>query len=430
MEEIKSLSTTNLRFYYARLKNNEDKCAAFLSQMSNADDPAFIDVENQLRQVEKSLKSVSEELNRRNDKLIYSIESVYKLIGQNDSYCAIEFFPRSAAYEKYGKSVHGLVWYKKKDRDALDIAITQNNNERTNGIIYLDSGTEEVCIKYALQNEGFEASDIKTLYRVGSEDPKTYKQSGIKDIPNTINIKIDSKFDTIPEQHYVLGGYLRMGYSLPSHDLTTYYLNLLLFYPHLLKEEEKDQYLLSPDKTSFTDEADYLIHDAKVYNKIASEEEFNHWTDLLKSRSEGRLNFIKKHWGISEKIIRDMLLNDKKKYITLFQSTWMFETETLVYLGPKACVYWDFERFIHIFLRHNPDFFISTIKKGQGTHFQYRFKDIFRVAKIVLEQLRDAINAKLKTGKPFVINGHYYNGNHYQVRVDTDGRLMQFHPLD
>ena len=95
----------------------------------------------------------------------------------------------------------------------------------------------------------------------------------------------------------------------------------------------------------------------------------------------------------------------------------MFETETLVYLGPKACIYWDFERFIHIFLRHNPDFFIPVTTKGQGTHFQYSFKDIFRVAKIVLQQLRDKINAKMSFGQPFVINGHYYNGNHYQVEL-------------
>lgn len=142
------------------------------------------------------------------------------------------------------------------------------------------------------------------------------------------------------------------------------------------------------------------------------------------------MDYIKKHLGISSKVISDMILNDTKKYITLVQSAWMFETETLVYLGPKACIYWDFESFIHIFLRHNPDFFIPASTKGQGTPFQYAFKDIFRVAKIVLERLRDDINAKLSAGKQYVINGHYYNGNHYQVRVDTNGKLMQFHPLD
>lgn len=430
MEDFKSVSTASLRIYYATLKNTEDRCTAFLSQLTNTEEPAYLDAQDQLKQAKKSLQSASEELEKRNDKLIYSVEDIYKMVGQNDSYCMIEFFSRSQAYEKYGESVHGLVWYKKKDRETLDAAIAQNSYPRTNGIIYLDTGAKEETIKHALKHDGFEAADIKVLYRVGGENPKKYNQPGIKDIPHTITIKIDSNFDVIAAQQYVLGNYLKMGYSLPTHDLITYYRNLLLFYPHLLKEEEKNQYLMKPDNTGFTEQADYLIHDIKVHEKIASTEEIKHWSDLLMSRSEERMNFIKKHLGISDKVINSMVLNDTKKYVTLLQSTWMFETETLVYLGPKACIYWDFERFIHIFLRHNPDFLIPITTKGQGTQFQYSFKDIFRVAKIVLEQLRDPINANLSAGKPFVINGHYYNGNHYQVRVDPDGRLMQFHQLD
>lgn len=430
MEDYKSISTQSLRLYYAVLRNNEDRCTAFLSQQSNTEDPASKDAKDKLEKVQQSLKSVSEELENRNDKLVYSVEDVYKLVGQNDNYCMIEFFPRSAAYDKYGESVHGLIWYKKKDREALDLVIAHNGYKRNNGIIYLNSGIEDKTIKYDLQFVGFEAIDIKILYSVGSSNPKMYNQSGIKEIPNTINIKIDSNFDVVAAQQYVLGNYFKMGYSLPPHDLITYYINLLLFYPHLLTEDDKNKYLLKPDKSDFTDDADYLIHDIKVHQKIASEEEFKQWSELLKSRSEQRMNFIKQHLGVSTKVINDLILNDTKKYITLVQSTWKFETETLLYLGPQACIYWDFERFIHIFLRHNPDFFVSASSKGQGTHFQYSFQDIHRVAKIILDQLKDAINSKLSFGKPFVINGHYYNGNHYQVRIDPNGRLMQFHPLD
>ena len=431
MENFKSISTSSLRTYYGLLKNNEDRCIAFLSQLAGQEDSAYIDSKEQLEQVQKSLQAVSAELEKRNDKLVYSIEDVYKFVGQYDnSYCSIEFFPRTAAYEKYGETVHGLVWYKKKDREALDIAIANANYQRNNGIIYLDSGSQDKILNHKLLYEGFEASDIKILYRVGSEKPKAYKQSGTKEIPNTINLKIDSNFDVVGAQQYVLEGYMKMGYELPMHDLITYYRNLYLFYPQRIKEEEVHQYLYMEGKTAFTEEADYLIHDIKVHEKIATQEEINHWRDLLKNRSEKRMDYIRRHLGISSKVIDNMILNDTKKYVTLLQSTWMFETETLEYLGPKACIYWDFESFIHIFLRHNPEFFVSASTKGQGTHFQYRFKDIFRVAKIILEQLRDGINAKLTVGQPFTVNGYYYNGNHYQVRINPNGRLMQFHPLD
>ena len=70
----------------------------------------------------------------------------------------------------------------------------------------------------------------------------------------------------------------------------------------------------------FTDEADYLIHDIKVHEKMASEEEIKHWSDLLKSRSEERMNFIKQHLGISSKIISDMILNDTKSISLSFKA--------------------------------------------------------------------------------------------------------------
>lgn len=430
MENFKSISTPSLRTYYGLLKNNEDRCIAFLSQLTNKEDPSYSDAKDRLEQVKKSLQAVSTELDNRNDKLVYSIEDVYKFVGQHDCYCSIDFFPGTPAQKKYGDSVHGLVWYHKKDRETLDTAIATPNYQRNNGIVYLDSGSQDKTMNHALQYEGFEAIDIKTLYRVGGENPKAYKQAGTKDIPNTINIKIDSKFDVVGAQQYVLEGYMKMGYSLPMHDLITYYRNLYLFYPHRIKEEEKYQYLFNEDRATFTEEADYQIHDIKVHEKIATEEEIKHWGDLLKARSGKRMDFIKKHLGISSKVIDKMILDDTKTYITLIQSTWMFETETLAYLGPKACIYWDFERFIHIFLRHNPDFFVPASTKGQSSHFQYSFRDIFRVVKIVIGQLSDKINLALNAGKPFVINGHYYNGNHYQLRIEADGRLMQFHPLD
>lgn len=430
MENFKSISTSSLRAYYGLLKNNENRCIAFLSQLTDQTDPSYIDAKNQLEHVKKSLQEVSTELENRQDKLVYSIEDIYKFIGQQDSYCSIQFFPGTAAYEKYGESVHGLVWYKRKEREALDKAITSENYERNNGMVYLDSGSQDNNLNHALRHEGFEASDVKTLYRVGGEKPKIYKQLGTKEIPNTIELKIDSNFDVIGVQQYVLEGYIKMGYSLPMHDLITYYRNLYLFYPHRIKDEEKHQYLYKQDQITFTEEADYLIHDIKVHEKIATEDETMYWGELLKARSEMRMDYIKKHLGISNNEINKMILSDTKKWVTLVQSTWLFETETLEYLGPKACVYWDFKSFIHIFLRHNPDFFVPASTKGQGTHFQYTFKDISRVAKIILEQLRDDINIKLSNGKPFVVNGHYYNGNHYQIRIDPNGRLMQFHPLD
>lgn len=229
MENLKPISTSSLRTYYGLLKNSEDRCIAFLSQLVNQEDPSYLDAQSRLEYVRKSLQAVSAELENRNDKLVYSIEDVYKFVGQYDSYCSVEFFPGTPAHEKYGESIHGLVWYRKKDREALDMAIATANYKRNNGIIYIDSGSQDKTLNHALQYEGFEASDIKTLYRVGGENPRVYKQTGNKEIPNTINIKIDSNFDVVGAQQYVLKSYLKKGYSLPKHDLIIYYRNFFCF---------------------------------------------------------------------------------------------------------------------------------------------------------------------------------------------------------
>ena len=91
MKNFKSICTPSLRTYYGLLKNNENRCVAFLSQLTNKEAPSYIDVKDRLEHVKKSLQGVSTELESRNDKLVYSIEDVYKFVGQHDSYCSIDF---------------------------------------------------------------------------------------------------------------------------------------------------------------------------------------------------------------------------------------------------------------------------------------------------------------------------------------------------
>ena len=67
------------------------------------------------------------------------------------------------------------------------------------------------------------------------------------------------------------------------------------------------------------------------------------------------------------------------------------------------------------------------------TKFQYTQKDIRRILKIAIENLKDKINEKLKEGKEFRIWGDrsiYFNGNHYSLHILKDGRVAAFHPME
>ena len=80
-------------------------------------------------------------------------------------------------------------------------------------------------------------------------------------------------------------------------------------------------------------------------------------------------------------------------------------------------IYWDYEGFLHIYLRHCDELAIEGHFENK-TKFQYTQKDIKRILKIAIEDLKPKINEKLKEGKDFRIYGDrslYFNGNHYSL---------------
>lgn len=95
-------------------------------------------------------------------------------------------------------------------------------------------------------------------------------------------------------------------------------------------------------------------------------------------------------------------------------------------------IYWDYEGFLHIYLRHCDELAIEGHFENK-TKFQYTQKDIKRILKIAIEELKPKINEKLKEGKDFRIYGDrslYFNGNHYSLHILADGRVAAFHPME
>ena len=108
-----------------------------------------------------------------------------------------------------------------------------------------------------------------------------------------------------------------------------------------------------------------------------------------------------------------------------------FHYETLTARSTQFPIYWDEERFVHIYGRHYVDYFVN-LSTYKGTHFQYSYKDIRRLVCLVLESLKDPIESALSDGKPFNQygdQGYYFNGNYYTLRIAENGRLMTFFPM-
>ncbi|WP_316808082.1 hypothetical protein [Pedobacter agri] len=372
------------------------------------------------------------------EKLNLSIETIYLNAGQYDAYCSFDFHRDSEAAKKYGGHAHGIVVYTPKERKRLDALLECDAIAMTEGCVKLDTGSTNKEIKQQLLNEGFNTSDVSNFYIVGGTQPKVFKQeAAIKEIPNTITIDLeDRREDWISLYQMELHLYRsRLKSGTPLIPFEIIHFNCLVYilngYGSIPSE------LINPSTGKIYDEAEFIILGAKYRQYLATgiksitPLEYHELKKKISKRKSQRITIIRRQLGISNDQLQKFEADFPDEYNELLKVTLRFEDEVLVLHGFTIAVFWDFDRFIHIMLRHYRSFHIAVSTNSNGTKFQYMYKDVLRLIKIVLEQNRDDIESTLKQGKEFRKyheQGFYYNGNYYTFRIGKDGKLMQFHP--
>ncbi|MCK4813098.1 MAG: hypothetical protein KAT14_04095 [Candidatus Marinimicrobia bacterium] len=381
------------------------------------------------------LQQIANEINeRKKEDLIYSVEDIYKFAGQFDKYTIFRFYRTSKAFKKYGDEVYGNILYQKSERESLEASITNDNYKRNDGKIYLRGASQNEKINSLLKTEGFLASEaFEVLTSNLFDNGKQYKKEGNKEIPNTIKIKFDpSEFDLEKSQIRLAYMKLNDGYKFLHHELVELYANLFVINPEAVSKENEQMFLLNEDKSGLTEEAEIRILSAQYRRNIIDQKKAIRLNSLLRNRRIKRFEIIKKDLGISNKQLEQFKETYPDKYKELCFVTLTFQTETLTNYKTDHPVYWDFERFIHIYLRHYKNFFIEQ-STARGTLFQYTYKDVRRLACLIIENLKEEIETELKKGNGYFKYddmGYYFNGNYYTIRIDNGGRLMQFHPLE
>ncbi len=106
----------------------------------------------------------------------------------------------------------------------------------------------------------------------------------------------------------------------------------------------------------------------------------------------------------------------------------LFSPSTL--LHGKNQVYWDIDSYIHIALRHIKDYQLGNYKNK--TPLPYKAVDLESLINKVLYQVKAEIEHHLskELNNDFSRHGEmgiFYNGDHYNLRINTEGRLTQFH---
>jgi hypothetical protein len=367
--------------------------------------------------------------------LNHSIQNIFIQVGQFDRYAIFDFYYGSDAYRKYGSMVYGYLVYKPSQRAKLKLECDSENIGNDDGLVILDGALQEPEKNQLLRTEGFYARDIARLSTLDVAPIKNqYDNAHVKEIPNTINLQFNSSgFDGERMQLTLFRKRIEAGIPLIPAEERRYYSLLFLLEPKTITDQIKKDILTHPATGQFYDDVWITTLKTIVYADRESSPLKTTLNTALANRRIERVGFMCKHLGIATKHIDNLQRDNNDAWLELMKLIYGFEPETLTLWGWTQHVYWDFERFIHIYLRHYKEFLINESSKGQGTGFQYSLKDIRRIINLVLKANKDAIESRLKIGKGFHLqndNGYYYNGNYYSLKIDPDGRLMQFHPQD
>ncbi|MBU2061119.1 MAG: hypothetical protein KKH44_04625, partial [Bacteroidetes bacterium] len=107
--------------------------------------------------------------------------------------------------------------------------------------------------------------------------------------------------------------------------------------------------------------------------------------------------------------------------------------ERVVLFGEKL-IYLNFERFLHIYIRHVTETQIGDRFKGK-TVFQYKFDDIIRIISLIMDVASKDIQDHFKNqpesnyrrmGKRSI----YFDGHYYRIEISSNGSLLTFHPYN
>lgn len=367
----------------------------------------------------------------------FSSEEIFSMFGQYDKFVSISFHYDSEARKKYKASIMGIFKYTLEEREQLEKTIRKQNISRTNTYIKFIPSDLEVLNdnqKMELDKNGFQCADIFEISSTVGPVQNRFSVQGDKELQNVIKINFDPSGTSLQLLELNnLSMRLDSGYKLFEEELNRYWGYQLFFNPEKVTEEELTK-LIDPLTGRLKDDVRFYQLKAEYYNTESPDppsiiEEFR---VLLERRSQVKSKFlIEELKKSSEKLsVLGKKYNDRVRTIILFSID--FEDEVI--LPYELPIWWDFERFLHIYMRH-----VKETKVGERfedkTIFQYKLQDIRRLVsrvldtiyKEILQHFNDNPTATFKRiGKRSV----YYDGNYYRVEIEPSGRLITFHPYN
>jgi hypothetical protein len=360
----------------------------------------------------------------------FHYQDLFEMVGCDQYMTTFNFKNGSEAFLKYGLSVMGKIFYDHEKLKALNESL-QCNVEISENCIKVDSKDSRLTLIQKgelLKYTGINVSEIESLSYYPHKRRIEFHEGGEKKVPDVVTVSVDiGGIDPdILEQNYLVQK-LNSGVDLAPFEkegllgielgLNNGVVDLkLLAFLGISKDEVKENLNIWHRLYKFKERRGQLSElDSKHYVELKN------FLATEKIVKVGKVYARYKMGGSSSEETKVILER-------IIESVDSFSPSILLH-GNKQ-VYWDIDSYIHIALGHVKDYQFGNLKIK--TPFVYRADDLELLIEKVLFCIQDELQFFLSqnSGKEYIRKGAmavFYNGNHYNLRVNSGGRLTQFH---
>lgn len=360
------------------------------------------------------------------------MEEIFIKVGQFDKIVTVSFYKDSKANKLFGDYICGLFLYTPQERTFLQVRLENDNYIRTDGFVkfkVLYPKDIDIKLKSQLSHEGIKASEIIEILQSNESPDNLFIETSQRQLTNSIKIKVDFSDIDLDEMFlYNINTRIERGEKLIPNESCKYDAIMLRKLESIIQPIDLEIFnKLQKESTNNEFRFEYLK--SKFLKDNLSNEETKEFKIRTSSLFRMRINLIKKELQRSSENLKEIGNVYGNELLKIMEIAKTFEPERLN--NGKFPVWWDFERFVHIFMRHVRETHIGD-RFEEKTLFQYKFEDITRLVEKVISIIDDEIfeHFTINPTKEFKKIGQasiYYNGDYYEIQVAPDGRLMRFH---
>lgn len=364
--------------------------------------------------------------------MAYSCQEIFHHYGQFDAFVELTFRFDSEAYKKFGSVLLGSFYYTKDERKAMEKSLLEIPIKHSDGYIKFrpSDSPKELCpdLKVELDKKGILNSDIDLIGSLNLLRTNRFTTVGERKIQNRLVVEFNTGGMSVDQMKV---GYLRMRIATNG----------------TLIKEEWQQYVglesyHSPERLTELQKIDkiprglgekiiryYYLNTKFQYTELENDE-MKEYDSLQTERSKEKAAILADELKKSNENLKELKLNYKVNLNRIIYITSEFETEVL--LPFKYPIWWNLERFLHIYLRHVKEM-AGDRNAGRKSLFKYSFKDIRGIVSDVIEHCYGEIEEHFEKGSMnnFRRQGKravYYDGVYYRFQIQPSGLIEMFTP--